>query len=1028
MIISKDITVSGGRERRSRGFFGRVATCLAPFCLIAMFQTDAFGAGIVQGTVADSVSGEPLIGANVFFIRTGLGGVSDREGKFRVTAIPAGSYRLKVSYVGYRTRELEIRVADNEVVTVAIRLLADVVEAEEVVVTAQMRGQVAAINQQLTSNTIVNVISEEKIHELPDANAAEAIGRLPGVSIQRSGGEANKVVLRGLSDRYTAVTVDGIRIPPTDADSRGVDLSTISQGTLAGVELFKALTPDKDADALGGSINLVTKRAPAERLFWVDAKVIYNHLMAAYDQYDLVARYGERYFDGVLGVQVGGNLERRNRSSERIDLDYNQTLAGGNDYEINEATLQFSDEIRNRYGASLLLDVNTPDEGVIRFNTNFSRTDRSYLLSTRNYPYASGLRVTYSARDREQEIKTFNSALQGDNNLLGLKARWGLSFAESDAEFPYDYAIDFIEPSIIVDSVVVSGMSPGVPSIKSNPEQLIPYALNNYQAAYANEAYFRYERNIDREKTAFLDLARTYTLSELLSGEIRGGAKYRHKDREKASSQRYAPYYLGYWREFTGEPGGASSRKDFTGTWFEPFYQRFLLDPSSRNPFSADFLDANPGSRKLYDLYDLSPIVNRDALRLWYTLNQNGRDSLGRSLEYYDDPSVQTDFYDVVERVSSAFLMNTFTWGPLVTFIAGIRVEQENNDYGSKFTPSGLGGFPIPSGGISDTTATHSETNWLPNFHLAASPTEYMKIRLAAYRAVSRPDYNLRLEKFMSQGGGGAVSLLLGNSQLKTATAWNYEAQTSFFGNTFGLISASVFYKEIDNVAHVLRNASTIGNSVLDMLGIAWRTPHLGSYSLTVPYNAPRTTKVWGLEFEHQVNLNFLPGFLENFILTYNASLVRSETYILATDTFTVYVKQPTGFPPPYDSITIPITNNKIVERKQRLEGQPEVFANIILGYDMGEFSARLSLFYQGEYNQSFSASGLSDQIINSFTRLDLAFKYQITRNIAVMLNLSNLTNIDDRNSIYNRSTGWKLLNTSEQYGFTADLGVRLNL
>jgi TonB-dependent receptor len=420
--------------------------------------------------------------------------------------------------------------------------------------------------------------------------------------------------------------------------------------------------------------------------------------------------------------------------------------------------------------------------------------------------------------------------------------------------------------------------------------------------------------------------------------------------------------------------------------------------------------------------------VNRDALRLWYDLNKDGRDSLGRSLEFYDDPSVQTDYYDVIERVSSAFLMNTFNWGPLVTFIAGVRVEQEDNDYGSKFSPSGLGGFPIPSGGISDTVASHSETNVLPNFHLSATPTDFMKIRLAAYRALSRPDYNLRLEKFVSQGGGGAVSLLLGNSQLKTATAWNYEAQTSFFGSDIGLISASVFYKQIENVAHVLRNASTIGNQFLDTLGITWRTPHTGSYTLTVPYNSPRTTQVWGLEFEHQLSLSFLPGFLEHFILSYNASLIGSQTTILSTDTFTVYIRQATGFPPPFDSVTIPITNTKIVEREQRLEGQPEVFANIVLGYDYADFSARLSVFYQGEYNLSFSASGLADQIINSFTRLDLALRYQLLSNLAVMVTLSNLTNIDDRNSIYNRATGWKLLNTSEQYGFSADLGVRLNL
>ena len=115
------------------------------------------------------------------------------------------------------------------------------VEGEEVTVTAQARGQVSAINQQINSSTIVNVISEEKIQELPDANAAEAIGRLPGVSITRSGGEANKVILRGLSDKFTTVTIDGIKIPPTDADSRGVDLSIVSQDRLRALNSSRRL-------------------------------------------------------------------------------------------------------------------------------------------------------------------------------------------------------------------------------------------------------------------------------------------------------------------------------------------------------------------------------------------------------------------------------------------------------------------------------------------------------------------------------------------------------------------------------------------------------------------------------------------------------------------------------------------------------------------------------------------------------------------------------------------------------------------
>lgn len=995
---------------------------------IVLAPAGAFGQGIIWGVVSDSLTNESLIGANVFIVGTARGASTDREGKCRIAGLAEGTYRVRVSYLGYRTKDVVVNVSSNEDVTFTARMAPQIIEGEEVVITGQLRGQVAAINQQLTSNTIVNVISEEKIQELPDANAAEAIGRLPGVSILRSGGEANKVILRGLSDKFTTVTVDGVKIPPTDENARGVDLSTISQGSLAGVELYKALTPDKDADAIGGSINLVTRKAPSERLLRLDARGDYNHLMNAYDQYDFSLRYGERFLDDVLGVQFIGNLERRIRSSERINIDYNQSLGGGRDYEINDFLLEFTDEIRKRNGASLLLDVNTPDGGSVKFNTIYSKTDRSYLFSTRNYPFGSGLRVSYSARDREEEINTFSSSIQGSNYLTGFGLTWGLSFAQSKTGFPYDYTIDFTEPSILQGGTPVAGMRSGMPSLKSNPEGLIPYALNNFQAAYLNNAYYRSGHNLDKERTVFLNLAKKYTLGEMFSGEVTIGGKYKSKNRFKDTGELYSPYYLGYWRDFTRLPDGTIQRKNFSGTWFEPFYRRFLLDRSARNPFALDFLDPNPASRDLYDKYGLKPIVNRDALRLWYELNKNGVDTLGRSLEYYYNPAEGADFYDVVERVASGYLMNTLNYGQDVTFIAGLRVESENNDYGSKFSPFGVGGFPVPSGLIRDTTATHTETIWLPNLQIVVRPTDFLNVRLAAYRALARPDFNLRLEKFISRGGGGAVSLLLGNSHLKTAKAWNYEVNTSLFSNTIGLITVSAFYKEIDDMFHVLDSAFTTGNAMLDTLGIAWRTPHTGSYGLTVPYNSQKPTKVWGFEFEHQTNLKFLPGFLKNVVLSYNASIVRSETHIIATDTFTVYVKQPTGFPPPFDSITVPITNNRIVDRKQKLEGQPEFYANVSLGYDIDGFSARVSMFHQAEYNLSFSASGITDQVINSYTRFDLALKQQITDNISLMLNLNNLTNIDESNSLYNRSTGWKLLNTSEIYGLTADLGVRITL
>ncbi|HEY5615147.1 MAG TPA: carboxypeptidase-like regulatory domain-containing protein, partial [Bacteroidota bacterium] len=271
--------------------------------------------------MTDSLDQTTLIGANVFLVGTSLGSATDREGQYRITGIPVGAHVLRVSYLGYRAKDIEVNVGSDEL-EVNAQLTPDILQAGEVVVTAQARGQIAAINQQITSNTIVNVISEEKIQELPDANAAEAIGRLPGVSITRSGGEANKVILRGLEDKFTNITIDGVKIPATDATGRGVDLSMLSQSSLAGVELYKALTPDKDGDGLAGGINLVTRKAPETRRLKAEFKGDYNDLMGSMNQYISSVHYGERFFDGLFGVQLTGNLEKRIRSNERINVNY----------------------------------------------------------------------------------------------------------------------------------------------------------------------------------------------------------------------------------------------------------------------------------------------------------------------------------------------------------------------------------------------------------------------------------------------------------------------------------------------------------------------------------------------------------------------------------------------------------------------------------------------------------------------------------------------------------------------------------
>lgn len=991
--------------------------------------TQAVAQTTFQGFVLDSLVSAPLVGANVYVEGTGLGASTDLEGHFRIGNIPAGDFSIRVSYVGYRTTTLRMSFTEKETREMNIFLPPQEVQGKEVVVTAQMKGQLAAINQQVSSNTIVNVVSEEKIQELPDANAAESIGRLPGVSLIRSGGEANKVILRGLSEKFTNITIDGVQIPSTDSTDRTVDLSTISQSSLSGIELYKALTSDKDGDAIAGSINLVTKRAPAERNLRLDMNGDYNELMNSARQYNLALRYGERFFDGILGVQLHGNLENRIRSSENVNLNYDQGLNNQTDYAIRNFTLQFGNETRRRNGFSALFDMTTPDEGVIRLNTVYSGTKRDMLTSTRDYPTTSGgstsgSSVNYSARSQIQNINTLNVALLGDNRLSGAMFEWGLSFAESSSDFPYDYLADFLEPSLMNGPTTVSGMEP-TPTIKTNPEQLVPYAANNFRAATLYDGFYSTKRNYDRQRVAYLNIAGDYSFPGSLSGRLKGGGKYRIQDKSNLQGRTYAPYYLGYWQPYEMTPSGTIQSKDLSGTYFNTFYQNYLKSPANVFVSFNDFLNTQPDTREIFRLYDLNPIVNRDKLEQWYSLNKNGVDQNGRTYEYSNDPTANTYNYAITERISAAYIMNTLNAGQLVTFIAGLRVENENNNYASRYSPIQTGGFPIPPDASRDTTAAHSETVWLPNFHLNLRATDFINVRLAAYRALARPDFNFRLNTYFAWRdiqAGGAKQLLLGNPALRDAKAWNYEVNTSFFGDKIGLMSLSVFYKEITDMFHVLNQINTSGNGLIQYLGLNWQTLHVGTYSLTVPYNSDKPTKVWGFEFEHQMNFAFLPGLLRNIVLSYNASIVRSETHIIGTAIDTVQYYVP-GIPYPFYRY-----DERIVDRKQQLENQPEFYGNVSLGYDLGGFSGRLSLFHQSEYNVSFTPSGRGDIVANPFTRLDVAVKQRLTGYLSLLLNVNNLTNIREGNSLYNRVNGYKILNMSERYGITADFGVILEI
>ena len=238
------------------------------------------------------------------------------------TTLPAGNVTLKVSYIGYRPTTVEVSIPDNGTVQQEIRLTAASVIGETVIVTAQAKGQLSSINQQLASTSIINVVSAEKMKELPDANIAESIGRLPGISLQRNAGEADAVVIRGLSPKYNEITIEGVPMSSTYFGDRGVDLSLLGDDLVKGVEVSKTLRPDMDADALGGTVNLTLKMAQPGLHFDAWQNGGYTKLNDSYNNYKFSGSVGDRFVDDKIGVLIQGTSNRKQLPSDQFNASY----------------------------------------------------------------------------------------------------------------------------------------------------------------------------------------------------------------------------------------------------------------------------------------------------------------------------------------------------------------------------------------------------------------------------------------------------------------------------------------------------------------------------------------------------------------------------------------------------------------------------------------------------------------------------------------------------------------------------------
>ena len=954
--------------------------------------------GRIHGVITDSKTGEYLPGANVFIQGTAMGASSNLNGEYLILNIPHGKYTLVVSYIGYKTKEIPVQVEfkTSQVQNVQLDFSIIDLSGEAVVISAQREGQVAAINQQIRSDAMVNVVARERIEELPDANAAESIGRLPGVAVQRSGGEAQTLMVRGLDSKFVAITVNGIAIPSSSGETRSVNLSMISQDALGGIELFKAITPDLDADAIAGTVNLVTGKARKEsQPITLDLMGSYNDMMDTFDQYDLSGRYRNRFFSEKFGAQAYIHAEKRNRSSETATD--NWYIPPDMDYGTDGINLTFSDVLQKRFGGELTLDFNTPDQGNIKLINVYNKKSSEAMSSYRSYPTGSDL-VNYNPSYSEGNAITYNNSLIGENNLYGTKINWALAHAYTEAESPFNFYMRFRENNTTTTGMKLIGDED---SLKLGGACFIPYAFNRFDMAGLDRTYFTVSENNDRNLVAKLDMEVPYNLSTFLGGFV----KFGYKSRRKVRHRDYDRYMGAYWLRDT-QPNvlnadGTMTPKDWSGTyWADSPYSGKLTDFLSDPPYP---------SRMIYDDYYLYPLYDKDRVKQWYEFNKNGISEDGNRKEYVYMLESNRYKYTVNENVNAAYIMSKLNLGQKLSLIAGVRYEAENNEYTAKFAPEIVGFLEGQTGIIKDSTTTFDNGLWLPNIHLRYKPFKSFDVRLAATKTVSRPDFQMRLPALYINRQDGQIEMR--NPNLKTAKSWNYDASLSFYTTDYGLFTVSSYYKEIEDMFYWLHGIFIVNTDYGIEYGLPEEFGPYNQYSLSMPMNTDET-KVWGFELDMQSHLGFLPGFFKNFVLNANYSRILSETRYPA-----FRLERGTSFPPPPP---IPV----FYEVKRELTGQTDYTGNVSLGYDSGGFSGRLSLYFQGPRLASISQFPYLDTYYKSFTRLDISLKQQLTSNLALFVFINNLTDMVEGTEYHSLP----LDRGGTIYGYTIDFGLRVTL
>ena len=1005
-----------------RQFITRIFMFLSILLMLITGSAFAQGSVTVKGTIFDATNDIGLPGANIEIKGTGIGAATDLDGVFIIHNVPSGKQTLVVSYLGYQTQTIELDLPSSGNVVHHFKLQPTAVEGQEVVVTAQAQGQLAAINQQLTSDKIANIVSEARIQELPDFNAAQAISRLPGVSTLESSGEANKVVIRGLAPQFNTVSIEGIRLPSTGSDEigvsalgntsptgkgdgtvtndRSVDLTMVSPYMLKSISVYKSLTPDMMANSIGGTVNMELREAPSELHYDFLWQSGYTAKTGSYGNYRAVGSASKRFNQDKLGVYLLGNIEKYDRDDDEMTAVYETVdkipdpATGWRPVQVRRVPLNRHIETRQRYGGNLILDYRLPSGSIksvnmyTRLKSNFqdNRTVLNYFDKLLNFTYHEGINTT------DVIISSFDFKYDFRRMLMDLK----FAYTSAENNLPESPFLQFktgqvttgnIPDNMIPDSLKYLWKYPGADSIWLDN-------INLWSSLYK-----------EKNTTFSSNFKFPFNLASTLSGYLKIGGMYYHQTNSNDQSTPYASisstgaFQTAMVTDLSDQFGIPIDR---TANKFQALYftgSPDLLDPFLDNQFGEVYWACDPTipmamARYLND----SPE--------WRGKATGGPDQTGGWYNGMFQNLANT--YDYAEDYYASYLMSEMNIRNFQV-VGGVRYENTQ----SEFTAYNMYDMRNPDAQDCDTVTTHPKNEfWLPMVQTKYSPLNWFDLRYAYYQSLARPDYHQLSPKLSYDNPRKQIHS--GNPELVPAHAYNHDLNLTFHSNKLGLFSVGAFYKTINDftysttyILHQTSNSEYI--KTISDFSIGGTRPEDGATLYTF-INSPFPAYVKGLELDFQTRFWYLPYGLDGVVLGINYTKIKSDATYPLRDEVTDYSVRP------------PITTTYDSTRAGRLIYQPDDIMNSYVGYDFRGFSARVSFVFQGNSVSYIGRFPEQDGYTKDYFRIDVSARQTLPfPGMEIYLDITNINS--EKNSAAQRSIDG--FTSVKHYGTVVNLGLR---